>query len=130
VRIGVIWRKNEVAFMSFKDRWHQEKARKAAQKSARSESQESLSVAIAWYSEEDWNNLTEVVPDRGELDETYQDWEKSARDALQMLRDEGIAAVPVMIKVAELKDWCEAQGRPIDGEARAAYVNYVQSLHP
>ena len=62
--------------MSFKDRWHREKARKAARKSARRGSPESLSVGIAWYSEDEWNKLAEVVPDRDELDGTYQEWEK------------------------------------------------------
>ena len=115
--------------MSFKEQWQRERARKAARKSVMRKSQESLSVTIAWYSEEEWHKLTEVVPDRNELDDTYQEWEKSARDALQMLREKGIAVAPVMIKVAELKDWCEAQGRLIDGEARAAYANYIQSKH-
>jgi hypothetical protein len=83
-------------------------------------------MAFAWFSEDEWNKLTEVVPDRNDLDDTYQEWEKNAYEALRMLTNKGIVPVQVMVNVADLKAWCEAQGRPVDGAARAAYVAYEQ----
>ena len=115
--------------MSFKDRWHREKAQKAARKNAWRGSPESMRVGIAWYSEDEWNKLTEVVPDRDELDGSYPEWEKNAHQALQRLRNEGFAAMPVMVDVAELKVWCEVEGRPVDSAARAYYVSHLLKLH-
>lgn len=54
-----------------------------------------------------------------------QEWENNAFDMIKKLRDKGTDLVRVMVKVTELEAWCQSQGRPIDGEARAAYVSFV-----
>lgn len=111
--------------MSFKDRWHHDKARKLARKTKKAGDPQALIMGIAWYTEEEWKKLTEVVPDRAELDDTNQQWETKANETFQMLKDEGINAVRVMVKMAELQAWCQSHGHPIDGEIRAEYVNHV-----
>ncbi|WP_305907366.1 hypothetical protein Q9L42_016285 [Methylomarinum sp. Ch1-1] len=113
--------------MTFKDRWQRNKARKAARKHRKIDSSEPMCFGFGWYSEEEWTKLIEVVSDRSELDDTYQDWEKNATNALQMLRNQGIEATKVMVKVADLQQWCQKQGRPIDGETRAEYVSHLLS---
>nr|VFK19168.1 MAG: hypothetical protein BECKLPF1236B_GA0070989_11634 [Candidatus Kentron sp. LPFa] len=112
--------------MSFKDRWYRDKARKRAKKNRKIGSDlEQLSVGIGWYTEKEWNRLTEIVPDRSELDATYQDWKKSADEAIGGLKDRGVIAARVMIEVADLQAWCQTQGRPVDAEARAAYISHL-----
>lgn len=108
--------------MSFKDRWHKEKARKAARKAARREKNAPL-VGLGWYSRGQWEALTQVVPNRSDLDDTYEEWEAQATEALQMLSAQGIRAVKVEVDVDELVEWCKNTGRQPNSEARADFVN-------
>lgn len=109
--------------MSFLERWRREKAAKKTKKMGK-EGPGTI-MRVAWFTEAEWNKLTEIVPDRSTLDDTFQAWEKSADTAIKMLQDRGITAVPVLIAVAELQAWCEEQGREADGAARAAYVSHL-----
>lgn len=108
--------------MSFKDRWHREKARKAARQAARREKNAPL-VGLGWYSPEQWEALTQVVPDRAELDDTYEEWEANATQALQTLLAQGARAVKVEVDVDELVEWCQNNGRQPNSEARADFVS-------
>jgi len=111
--------------MSLKDQRPRNKAKKRARKNSNADNPQLLSVGIGWYSEEEWNKLAEAVPDPTALDDSWQEWEKSALDAIWMLKEQGIFAMPVTIRVAELQAWCQAKGRPLDAEARAEYVAQV-----
>ena len=103
--------------MSFKDRWHKEKARRAARKAARHK-KNALAIGLGWYSREQWDALTKIVPDRSELDDTHEEWEAQATDALHMLAAQGAQPVKVQVDAQELVAWCQSKGRPADGEAR------------
>jgi len=74
--------------LSFKDRWHKEKARKAA-----GHKKNALVIGLGWYSRDQWEALTKAVPDRSELDDTYEEWEAQATEALQTLAAEGVQPV-------------------------------------
>ena len=77
--------------LSFKDRWQKEKTRRAARKAARQRNTQA--IGLGWYSREQWEALTKVVPDRSELDDTYEAWEAQATDALQTLAAQGARPV-------------------------------------
>lgn len=110
--------------MSFKDRWRAEKARKRARR-ARRRNPEDTAVGVAWYSRDQWEALTAAVEDRSELDDTYEDWESQAREALAMLRTQGLRPIRVFVDVSELVTWCREQGRPVNAEARSAFVSHL-----
>lgn len=55
------------------------------------------------------------MPNRTELDDTYEDWEAQARDAMQTIATQGIQPIKVQVDVE----------RPVDGEARAEFVNHL-----
>jgi hypothetical protein len=84
-----------------------------------------LKVGFAWFDREQWQRLTEVVEDRAELDDTYEQWHKSAREAFADLEREGVRIEKVHVKVDALVAWCRAQGLPVNGEARSQYVAMV-----
>jgi hypothetical protein len=82
-------------------------------------------AAVAWFTEEEWTKLTEIVPDRSKLDDTFQAWEKGAEAAVKVLQDKGVTVIPVMVDVEALAAWCKERGRQVDGAARAEYARYL-----
>jgi len=46
-------------------------------------------VGVAWFERSQWKRLTEVVENRNELDETYEQWEQGALDAVRMIERQG-----------------------------------------
>ena len=79
-------------------------------------------VGFAWFTREQWQRLTEVVDDRNELDDTFEQWERNALAALYKLESQGHSVRKVMVDVETLVAWCRRRGRRIDGTGRADYV--------
>lgn len=77
---------------------------------------------MAWYREEEWEELLEAVADPGGLADTYEEWEETAEVALDRLREAGLDVRPVDVGVAELVSWCEERGRDVDSRARTHFV--------
>ena len=79
-------------------------------------------LGIAWFRPEQWDLLRSVSADREVLEPTHGEWEKLARKTIQDLAHQGILARKVDVDVKRLQAWCEAQQRPLDASARAAYA--------
>jgi hypothetical protein len=82
-----------------------------------------LVVGIAWYSLSQWRRLREVSADPKELEQTYEEWRASCERTMGELAAEGVRAHKVPVDVSELEKWCRRKNRPVDGNARAAYVS-------
>jgi hypothetical protein len=87
-----------------------------------------LRIGIAWFDREQWNRLTEVVPDRSELDDTFEAWERSARKAIKNFERNGQTIEKVQIKVEELLAWCLINGTSPNGASRSNYVSEVLKI--
>jgi hypothetical protein len=79
-------------------------------------------LGVAWYRPEQWSKLLEVADDRADLEQTHEAWEATARRTLAVLAQSGVWARKVEVDVDELVRWCRADGRAIDGAARAEFV--------
>jgi hypothetical protein len=88
-----------------------------------------IAVGVAWFDRAQWTRLTEVVPDRSKLDDTFEDWERNARNALARITSEGHRAREVSIDVENLLAWCTLRGVPPDSAARAEYVAELMRLN-
>lgn len=84
-----------------------------------------LIAGIAWYDRKQWQRLTEAVVDRSELDATYEKWQQSARDAVQMIERQGQVVEKVHVEVESLVYWCKEKGLPVNGKSRADYVTQL-----
>jgi hypothetical protein len=84
-----------------------------------------LAVGLAWFDRKQWQRLTEAVEDRNELDDTYEQWEQSALDAVRMIERQGQKVEKVHVEVESLVSWCKAKGLPMNGESRAEYVTQL-----
>ena len=79
-------------------------------------------LRFAWYDEEQWELLCALVPDRGELDDTYEQWEQSARQAVCDIESSGRKVECVYVDVLAMSEWCGERKVPLTGPARAEYV--------
>jgi hypothetical protein len=84
-----------------------------------------LVVGLGWFDRKQWRRLTEVVADRNELDDTYEQWEQGALDAVRTIERQGQEVEKVHVEVESLVSWCKAKGLPVNGKSRAAYVTHL-----
>jgi hypothetical protein len=84
-----------------------------------------LAVGLAWFDRKQWKRLTEVVENRNELDNTYEQWEQSALDAVRMIERQGQKVERVHVEVESLVSWCKEKGLPVNGQSRAEYVTQI-----
>ena len=89
---------------------------------ARTRIRQGLQIGLGWYSAEQWLRLVEVSDDRGALDASYAEWQRSAEEAYAELQAQGHAVRKIMVRVDDLKAWCQERTRPVDAAARAEYV--------
>ena len=82
-------------------------------------------VGIAWFDRQQWHRLTEVVDDRNELDDTFEQWERSALDAVRTLERKGQRVEKVRLDADAFASWCNSKGLPVNGASRAEYVSFV-----
>lgn len=66
--------------------------------------------------------LCTLVPDRSELDDTYEQWQQSALRAVRQIETSGHTVERVSVDVSALSKWCHARNLPLNGSARAEYV--------
>ncbi len=78
-------------------------------------------IGCAWYRREQWERLRAVAADGDALHESYDAWLAEARKGIVQAALGGIQVKRVDVEA--LICWCRAEGRPIDGAARAAYVS-------
>ncbi|TMI03692.1 MAG: hypothetical protein E6H43_04100 [Betaproteobacteria bacterium] len=84
-----------------------------------------LVVGLAWFDRKQWQRLTEAVEDRNDLDDTYEQWQESALDAVQMIERQGQKVERVHVEVESLVSWCKEMGLPVNGKSRAEYVTQL-----
>jgi hypothetical protein len=82
-------------------------------------------VGIAWYDATQWAKLKEVAADPDHLDETHEAWQRIAEHTLQQLSAEGLVIRRIPINVDALVQWCRANQKVIDGNARAEYTSLI-----
>ena len=84
-----------------------------------------LVVGLAWFDRKQWQCLTKAAENRNELDDTYEQWERNARDAVRTIERQGQEVEMVHIEVESLVAWCKEKRLPVNGESRAEYVTQL-----
>ncbi len=79
-------------------------------------------IGVAWFCEEEWLKLREVVDDKTKMEDSYDAWRAGAEQLMVDLLLRGVQAEPVNIRVEELVDWCQENERPVNANAASDYV--------
>ena len=82
-------------------------------------------VGLCWYHPEQWERLKDILADRHELEDTYEEWRKNAHRVICDMEAEGKTIKKVNINIEELLAWCNEKGYPVNGKSRSEYVSYV-----
>ena len=85
-------------------------------------------VALAWYTEEEWEKLRATAADVNNLEETYDEWVTHARMALREAESAGLEVVKVVVRIDELIAWCTKKGLSADGQACARFAAFSRCL--
>jgi hypothetical protein len=70
--------------------------------------------------------LRAVSQDTEVLELTYAEWLASATEKMKELQDKGIVIQKVDVDIRALVQWCQQEGIPVDGHARASYAANAQ----
>ena len=77
---------------------------------------------IAWYRENQWELFKKVADDTDKLEETCQEWQKSAKKIELDLLLKGTNTERVDIDINELIKWCKRNKKSNTSESRSEYV--------
>jgi hypothetical protein len=91
---------------------------------------DAMLVGLAWYTREDYPKVLDVMQDAESLDETFDEWEESARKVEDMLRKERHAVIHVMIRPGMFLEWCTLLGLRPDAKARSKFATDKAALNP
>lgn len=81
-------------------------------------------IGMAWYLEEDFEQIKRLMADGHTLHRTYAEWLKAATFGEEQQRRAGGVVVRAIIRPQEFKDWCQSRGLNIDSKARMAFANH------
>ena len=84
-----------------------------------------MRLGFAWFDRVQWHRLREVADDRNELDDTFEQWERNALDAIRAIQRKGQRVEKIHIDVDAFVSWCKSKRLPINSVSRAEYVIFV-----
>jgi hypothetical protein len=77
---------------------------------------------LAWFTPEQWPRLMEVSSDGATLGKDHASWLAQAELDFNGLKAIGVTIRKILVDVEDLTAWCRRNRRPVDGDARTAYV--------
>jgi len=81
-------------------------------------------IAVAWYSEDEYEKFKRSSLDPKSWFDEHESWEKSAQSTLQKFTIEGYMVVKVPMFLHEFQDWCKKSKSKNDGKGRSEYATW------
>lgn len=81
-------------------------------------------MGMAWYLEEDFEEIKRLMADGHTLHRTYAEWLRAATIGEENQRKAGAHVVRAVIRPQEFKLWCQSRGLNIDSKARMTFANF------
>ena len=82
-------------------------------------------ICFCWYQPEQWERLLEIADDRENLQDSYQEWRKTANQLLREIEASGNSYLKININLEELLLWCNEKGIPVNSQSRAQFATLV-----
>lgn len=83
---------------------------------------DAYTVALPWYSREDFDRLWELAHDHDDIPRDYDIWHAAAQNVISEWLARGKALQIVSIRPDEFLAWLEAEGLPNTAATRLKYV--------
>lgn len=81
-------------------------------------------IAFVWLTEAAYPRFLEVIADRERFTDRFEDWRRIAQRRFDDFRARGFDPVKVTVDPEEMLAWCQANGRAVDSNGRAAFANF------
>lgn len=81
-------------------------------------------TGLAWYLEEQWDEIRKYCTDRDIMANTYDEWLKGAYNSIEQMKKRGIKLYKVVIEIDEFKKYCQEKHLEPNGKARTEFTNY------
>lgn len=85
-----------------------------------------VQIAFCWFQENEREVLKKIDPDS--MDNSYDEWLKSANEAIHSLQTQGSVVKKVTIRVSDLIAWCDKRNLKLDSQSRSKYAVYKLQL--
>jgi hypothetical protein len=82
----------------------------------------SRAVGIAWYREEVYERIMELMADGASFPKTHASWRHKAVRMERELKRQGLKPVRVEVDPGSFQQWCARRGAAPDSEARNQFV--------
>ena len=79
-------------------------------------------VGIAWYREESYERIMELMADGASFPKTHASWRHKAVRMERELKRQGLKPVRVEVDPAAFQRWCSRRGTAADSDARNQFV--------
>ncbi|MDP4022050.1 hypothetical protein Q8W71_05410 [Methylobacterium sp. NEAU 140] len=79
-------------------------------------------VGLPWYAIEHYEALRASLADGAKLPPAYETWRIATEQTEREVQRSGVEVVRVLIEPEAFATWCEREGAPADGTARARYA--------
>jgi hypothetical protein len=80
------------------------------------------SIALAWYSKEQYNEALCIMEDAPDDAPSYEDWLVRAEKTVKAMEDGGVKVVRVEINGVEFSEWCFKYSLKRDADARSKFA--------
>ncbi len=79
-------------------------------------------IGLAVFKPEDWSRLLDEADDAGELEATWEEWERTLRATEDQLDGLGVKYREVPVNLDALGEYCRRERIPNTAETRAAFA--------
>ena len=87
-------------------------------------------IGVAWFRQNQWQELLKYCEDRENLEATYEIWKEGAEKAIKDLRSRGVTIHAVDFDLGEFMKWCREQTKLLNAESRAEFTSLkVRAFH-
>ena len=80
-------------------------------------------INLAYYQKKDWKRFLEIIEDRENMHETWEEWNKTYSKTKRGLSFQGFIIKDFVVNLDELINYCKLRGIKIDGKARSQFVS-------
>ncbi|MBL7131238.1 MAG: hypothetical protein ISS45_07555 [Candidatus Omnitrophica bacterium] len=84
---------------------------------------EKIVVGIGYYRRQDWERFLASADDREKLEDTYDEWLVSFRNAVKNMRTAGTEPKKVLFTIDELLDYCKKKRLKNNAKARSEFFS-------